>query len=248
MRLCCRVASLRGSTQANEPTASLSRLTELREALSRCRLVLAALPTRPLARFDELDAKERQLTAQRNQHAERLGALEPAKRRLGRIRDPDATERSFLATAVETDERALSELRTERTRLQRELGDPGQVRSEREGIEAAIQKLEQDYDQVRDVLADQLLDRRPRWLTEALGDRPEHDRESETWDRASRSVAGFRLDHDISDSRTALGPEPSFGEAHRHDWNQAKALLERAQRQLGHQPPARENGLDLGVG
>jgi hypothetical protein len=151
-------------------------------------------------------------------------------------------------TALQVDERALSEVRAERTRLRRELGDPDQVRSEREGIEAAIEPLQHDYDQVRDVLADGLLDRRPRWLTETLGDRPEHDRESDTWVRAARAIAAFRLDHDISDSHTALGPEPSLDDTHRHEWDQANALIERTQRELGHQPPAREHGLDLGIG
>ena len=234
--------------QANEPTTSLSRLIDLREQISRHRLVLSALPTRPLARFDELDATERELTSEHAEHAERLAALDPPTRRLGRVRDAHADERSFLVTAVEMDERALSEVRAERTRLQRELGDPDQVRSEREGIEAAIEQLQQDYDQGRDMLADRLLDRRPRWLINALGDRPEHARESETWDKAARSLAAFRLDHDISDSRGALGSEPSRGDAHRHAWDQANALLERAQRQLAHQPPAREHGLDLGIG
>ena len=234
--------------QTNEPVASVSRLIELREQISRHRVVLGALPTRPLARFDALDAKERELTIEHEQHAARLAALDPPTRRLGRVRDAHADERSFLVTALEMDERALSEVRSERTRLRRELGDPDQVRSEREGIEAAIDQLHQDYHQVRDALADRLLDRRPRWLTEALGDRPEHDRESETWDRAARAIAAFRLDHDISDSRTALGPEPSLGDAHRHEWDQANALIERTQRQLGHQPPAREHGLDLGIG
>ena len=115
------------------------------------------------------------------------------------------------------DERALSEVRAERTRLHRELRDPDQVRSEREGIESAIRQMKHEYDQVRDVLTDRLLDRRPRWLIDVLGDRPEHNRGSETWDRAARSVAAFRIDHDISDSRTVLGPEPSLGDAHRHE-------------------------------
>jgi conjugative relaxase-like TrwC/TraI family protein len=234
--------------EANEPTPSRSRLIDLREQISRHRLVLGALPTRLLAQFDELDTKERELGIARDEHAERLAALDPPTRRLGRVRDAHADERSFLVTAVEMDERALSEVRAERTRLQRALGDPDQVRSEREGLEAAVQQLQRDYDQVRDVLADQLLERRPRWLIDALGDRPEHDRGSEAWDRAARSVAAFRLDHDISDSRTALGPEPSLGDTHRHEWDQANALLERAQRQLAHQPPAREHRLDLGIG
>ena len=234
--------------QANEPVASVSRLIELREQISRHRVVLGALPTRPLARFDELDGQERELTFEHERHAARLATLDPPTRHLGRVRDAHADERSFLLTALELDERALSEVRAERTRLRRELGDPDQVRSEREGIEAAIDQLQQDYDEVRGVLADRVLDRRPRWLTEALGDRPEHDRESETWDRAARAIAAFRLDHGISDSRTALGPEPSLGDAHRREWDQANALFERTQRQLGHEPPARDHGLDLGIG
>jgi conjugative relaxase-like TrwC/TraI family protein len=234
--------------QADKPTASLSRLIDLREQISHHRLVLGALPTRPLARFDDLDANERELIIERGEHAERLAALDPPTRRMGRVRDAHADERSFLVTALEMDERALSEVRAERTRLRRELGDPDQVRSEREGIEAAIDQLQHDYDHVRDVLADRLLDRRPRWLTDALGDRPEPERESETWDRAARSLAAFRLDHDITDGRTALGPEPSLGDTHHHDWDEANALLGRAQRQLGHQPPAREHDLDLGIG
>ena len=235
-------------SQTTEPIASLSRLIDVREQIGRHRVVLGALPSRPLAQFDELDAKEQEVAAQQNEDAERLAALAPPTRCLGRVRDAHADERSFLVTALEMNERALSEVRAERARLLRELGDPDQVRSEREGIEAAIDQLRQDYDQVRDVLADRVLDRRPRWLIEALGDRPDHDRESKTWDRAARSAVTFRIDHDISDSRTALGPEPSVGDAHRHDWDQANAVLERAQRHLGHQPPSCEHGLDLGIG
>jgi len=232
---------------ANEQVPSLSRLIELREQISRHRVVLGALPTRPLARFDALDAIERQLTIEHEQHAERLAALDPPTRRLGRVRDPHADERSFLVTALELDERALSDVRAETTRLRRELGDPDQVRSEREGIQGAIEQLQHDYDQVCDVLVDRELDRCPRWLTEALGDRPEPDRESEIWDRAARAIAAFRLDHDINDGRNALGPESAVGDTHRHEWDQANALIERTQRQLGHQPPARERGLDLGT-
>jgi conjugative relaxase-like TrwC/TraI family protein len=235
-------------TQANEPTARLSRLLELREQVSHYRVVLGALPTRLLVRFDELDATERELTGRHDEHAERLAALEPLTRRLGGRRDPHAGERSFLVAALEIDQRALSEIRAERTRLRRELGSPDKVRSEREGIEGAISQLQQEYEQVRDELVDGLLDGRPRWLTEALGDRPKSNRESEMWDRAARSVAAFRIDHDIRDSRRALGPEPSLAEPHHPQWDRANALLERAQRQLGHQPGAREHGLDLGIG
>jgi hypothetical protein len=222
-------------------------LIELREQMRRRRLVLGAVPSRALARFDLLDVSEREVIAQRDEHMERLATLEPSTHRLGRVHAPDAAERSFLVTALEMDERALSEVRAERTRLQRELGNPDQIRSEREAIETAIEQLQQEYSRVRDALADRLLEARPPWLTEALGDRPEHDRQSATWDRAARSVATYRLDHDISDPGRALGPVPSRGDAGRREWDQANAQLVCAQRQLGQQRPAREHGLDLGL-
>ena len=78
---------------------------DLREQISRLQLTLGALPTKPLARFDELDAKARDLSAKRSEHEERLAALEPPATRFGRVRDPHAEERAFLRTAIEMDER-----------------------------------------------------------------------------------------------------------------------------------------------
>ena len=129
-----------GRAEPIEPAPSLKRLTELRERISRLQLTLGALPTKPLQRIDELDARARDLAARRSDHQEQLARLEPPARRFGRVRDPDAEARQFLHNAIEMDDRALADLAADRARLQRELGDPEQVRSERDSIENAIQQ------------------------------------------------------------------------------------------------------------
>jgi hypothetical protein len=234
--------------EAVDPAPSLNRLIELREEMARLRIILESLPTKPLARFDELDAKERDLFSQRTQHEEQLAALETPARRLGRIRDPHAEERAFLQTAIEMDDRAISDIRADRARLQRELGDPDQIRSERDGLKDAIADLQRGYEEVRDVLVEASIERVPGWLIGALGERPEGAREREIWDRAGQAVAGYRLDHDVVDTHSPLGPAPPGGIPERLAWDDATAALERSQRQLGRQPAVRDQGIDLGVG
>ncbi|MGO9972695.1 MAG: MobF family relaxase [Solirubrobacteraceae bacterium] len=234
-------------SESVDPVPSLNRLMELREQIGRLRVVLEALPTKALARFDELDVKERDLTAQRAEHVKQLAEFEPPARRLGRIRDPHAEERAFLQAAIEQDDRALSDLRADRARLQRELGDPDQVRSERDGIENAIADLQRDHDQLRNALADRMTEQRPQWLIEALGEPPEAARARETWNQTARTIIGFRLDNDIIDPDTALGPEPPSDGGRRREFHQANAL-ERAQRQFGRESIGRDQEVDVGLG
>ena len=231
-----------------EPAPSLKRLTELREHISRLQLTLGALPTKPLQRIDELDARARDLAARRSDHQEQLARLEPPARRFGRVRDPDAHARQFLHTAIEMDDRTLADFAVDRARLQRELGDPDQVRSERDSIENAIQHVRRDHDRVRDVLAGGMIERQPEWLIGALGQRPGSARGAETWDQAARAIARYRLDHDVAGANQPLGAKPPDTGEHRREWDQASAALERAQRQLGLEHPPRDRGIDLGIG
>jgi hypothetical protein len=231
-----------------EPAPRRKRLMELREQISRLQLTLGALPTKSLARFDELDAKARDLGAKRSEREERLAALGQPATRFGRTRDPHAEERAFLETAIEMDTGALAGLAVDRTRLQRELGDPDQVRSERDGIENVLSELRRDHDRVRGVLVQRDIDRSPSWLTGPLGERPDGSRQHETWDRAARAVARFRLDHDIIDHKVPLGPEPSGSGDEGREWSRANAALEQAQRLLGREPAQRGRGVDLGIG
>jgi hypothetical protein len=237
-----------GRSEPVEPAPSLRRLTELRERISRLQVTLDALPTKPLQRIDELDARARDLAARRSDHQEQLARLEPPAWRFGRVRDPDAEARQFLHTAIAMDDRALADLAADRARLQRELGDPDQVRSERDSIENAIQQVRREHDRLRDALAGGMIDRRPEWLIGALGQRPGSARGAETWDRAAPAIARFRLDHDVADGHSPFGAKPPDGGEHRREWDQASAALERAQRQLGLEHPARDQGMDLGIG
>jgi hypothetical protein len=237
-----------GRAEPIQLTPSLERLTELRERISRLQVTLGALPTKPLHRVDELDARARDLGARRSEHQEQLARLEPPARRVGRVYDPDAQARQFLHSAIEMDDRTLADLAADRTRLQRELGDPEQVRSERDSIENAIQQVRRDHDHLRDALADRMIERQPEWLIGALGQRPGSARGGETWDRAARSIARHRLDHDVASADHPLGPKPSDTDEHRREWEQATAALERAQRQLGLERTACDRGIDLGIG
>jgi hypothetical protein len=237
-----------GRAEPNETTPSLKRLTELRERISRLQLTLDALPTKPLQRIDELDARARDLTAQRSEHQEQLARLGPPARRFGRVRDPDAEPREFLHNAIEMDDRTLADLAADRARLQRELGDPEQVRSERDSIANAIQQLRRDHDHLRDALTERMIERQPDWLNAALGQRPRSARGRETWDRAARSIARFRLDHDLAGAEQPFGPKPPDTDERRRAWDQATAALERAQRQLGLERTPRDRGIDLGIG
>lgn len=232
--------------EPGEP-ASLGRLKELRERIGRLRLALGVLPTRPLARLREVDANARGLRQTRSEHEQRLAALRPPGRRFGRLHDPDAQQRAFLQTAIEIDDRALADVAADRARLQRELGDPDQVRSERDGIEKAITGLKREYHDIRDTLAQRTIDREPRWLAEALGHRPDDARERHTWDRAAWTVTRFRLDHDINDQHPAVGPQPIENSEVRRDWQAANTALEHAQRQLERRHPSHDRGIDLGL-
>jgi conjugative relaxase-like TrwC/TraI family protein len=237
-----------GRAEPIDPAPTLQRLTELREQIRRLRAALGALPTKPLHRFDELHATARDLAARRSDHQEQLARLKPPARRFGRVRDPDAEARQFLHNAIEIDDRALADLAADRARLQHELGDPDQVRSERDGMKNAIQQLRRDHDRLRDELAEKMIDRQPDWLIGALGQRSGSARAGETWDRAARTIARFRLDHDVSAADPPLGAQPPDAGEHRREWDQATAALERAQRQLGFEQTPRDPGIDLGIG
>lgn len=69
-------------------------------------------------------------------------------------------------------------------------------------------------------------------LEEALGPRPESLRRRLRWDRAARHLEHYRCEHGITDSRDALGLEPTASED-RRSWLKAKRDLTRAGLELG---------------
>ena len=132
-------------------------------------------------------------------------------------------------------------LSTERVQLVRELGDPEQVRSELAGLDRALAPLEAEYRALRDELAAQELANPAPWVGRTFGARPDSWR-GETWDRAVRDLAAYRLDHDIADPDSALGPEPADPER-RRAWEREHRSIERNVERLD-----RGRGVELDMG
>ncbi len=138
------------------PPATTARLRELRERIEQLQAQLQALPARELQRIEDLDARALTLTAQHERLAERLCGLPVPRRRLGRVHDPRAAERTNLTSALEAGERELDTVLAQRARLERSLGDPGEIRAERDSLREAL------AESTREHAADPRRARRPR--------------------------------------------------------------------------------------
>jgi len=78
----------------------------------------------------------------------------------------------------------------------------------------------------------------PRYITSTLGPRPEEKAARAAWDRALHSVERYRARHGFNDPWRPLGTRPpAHGIA---AWAEARRDLERAERALGRDGPARE--------
>jgi conjugative relaxase-like TrwC/TraI family protein len=130
---------------ARPAAPSAERLRALEERSEQLRAQLAALPTRQLQRIEDLDARILTLTGQHAQLAERLADLPEPTRRRGREQDPNAVERTFLTGAVQANERERDAVLEQRSRLEREIGDPTEARAERDGIEHALSRTVREH-------------------------------------------------------------------------------------------------------
>ena len=102
---------------ATPAAATPTRLRGLRERTEQLQAQLKALPLRDLRRIEHLDERALTLLAQRERNARQLAELPEPRRRFGREKDSHASERHHLTRALESGERALGELLTERSRL-----------------------------------------------------------------------------------------------------------------------------------
>ena len=94
----------------------------------------------------------------------------------------------------------------------------------------------------------------PNYIVRTIGPRPAGAAADRCWVSAVVAVEGYRVDHDVTDRRTALGPEPHRWEASL-DWYAAHEAVVGAQVQLGISRPQRHTmrpeievpSLDLGL-
>jgi conjugative relaxase-like TrwC/TraI family protein len=230
-------AAERAAPQEHEPAPPLSRIFEQLEDL---RAQLHALPTRELDRLDELDARARTLTEQHERLRDELDRL-PAPRhlRLGRGGDSHIVDRTRLISSIEGARTQLDRTLAERAALGRRLGDPGTIREERDGLINAAQALRRAVTQQRNELADRELVKNPAWAREALGERPKQGWERDRWDHAARTIARYRIEHDITDTHDPLGPPPSDA-GQRADHERAQQVREQLAHELGRDPPSHE--------
>jgi hypothetical protein len=239
-----RAAKLAESTPRT--TLTPARLLELRERIAQLQAQLKALPTRQLQRIENLAARALTLSSQRAQLAEQLTALPKPRRRFGREQDLHAGERSYLSSVLRASERDLDAMLTQRTRLERELGNPVEIRIERDGLKHAITQLTHEHTEARNELAERELRAPGAWVRDTFGERPDGSRPREIWEKGVRQAARYRLDHDITDPGSALGPRPEQREAQR-DWERARRAIARDARRPG-RDVGTELEVDLGIG
>jgi hypothetical protein len=81
---------------------------------------------------------------------------------------------------------------------------------------------------------------------DTFGERPDGTRPLEVWEKSVRQAPRYRLDHDITDPGSALGPRPEQHEEQRN-WERARKGIARDQRRLG-RDVGTELDVDLGIG
>jgi hypothetical protein len=191
---------------------------KLRDTLQQLRAQLAALPVRELDELEQLDAQAIELTERRDTLRGDLERIpDPPRRRFGRQTDPLIVKRTQLSSAHRGIEAQLDRALADRAALARVVGDVESICSEREDLTMAITSIRSEHRQLRDDLADREVNTAPRWLRDALGDRPRRPSEGRRWDRAAQALARYRVQYDLpTDASDVLDREPADREQ-RHD-------------------------------
>jgi conjugative relaxase-like TrwC/TraI family protein len=138
-----------------------SALGAMRERLERLSAQRSGLAVRGLRQLEHAQARLIELQQARDRATEALRDRPPQRlRRLGRSPDRSQMQRAHLNAIAATYERALEAERTRCSRLERELGDPEQIRSERDGLDRAIERLGAEIRELSGRLAEHELDDR----------------------------------------------------------------------------------------
>jgi len=212
--------------------ATPAQLRDLGERVEQLQAQLKALPLGKLQRIEHLDSEAIGLLARRERNTEELAGLPEPRRRFGRAKDLDATERHRLTNELEIDGSALQKVLAERSRLAGELGDVPEVRAERDGLERAIGQAIGERTAVRDELVEREVQTRGAWVRDTFGERPDGPRAGQVWDHGVRLAARYRVEHDVTDPGEAMGQRPEQREE-RRGWERARKAIARDQRQLG---------------
>jgi hypothetical protein len=177
--------------------------------------------------------RHRGSTPKREQITGRINDLPQPRRRRGREQDSDAVERAHLTGALQAANHELDAVLSQRERLARELGDPSEVRAERDGLHRALTKLTRAHAEIRDELVEREAHAPSAWATRTFGERPDEPRLRNEWEQGVRHIARYRLQYEITDHNDPLGTQPEPPEQQR-EWQRAREALHRSARRLGH--------------
>jgi conjugative relaxase-like TrwC/TraI family protein len=138
-----------------------SQLEAMRERLEQLCAQRTGLAMRGLRQLDDAHARLIELQQGRDRAAEALRDLpSPQRRRLDRSQDPSQLQRAHLTVTAATYGRALEAERRCCTELEHQLGDPQPIRSERDGLDRAIEQLGAEIRELTGPLAEHELDGR----------------------------------------------------------------------------------------
>jgi hypothetical protein len=162
--------------------------------------------------------------------------LPEPRRRLGREHDSHEVERAHLTSALQAGERELDGVLKARERLARELGDPTEIRAERDGLQRALTQLTREQTEVRNELTEREVQDPRAWVRKTLGEQPTEPRLRKEWEQTVRRAAHYRLRYDVRDPEKPLGAEPQAREQ-RRDWQRAYEALARSAQRFGRDTP-----------
>jgi conjugative relaxase-like TrwC/TraI family protein len=172
------LAPERAAARAEQPLSPTGQQTleATREELERLRAQRSSLPLRTIERLGDVEARIAELERKRERVALALSdPPQPVTPRRARSRDVHAVERARLCATLSGHDDALLSARAERTSLQRELGDPEQVRSERDGLDRAIRELRGRVDELQRNLPERGRSRQATQTTPELARPPARD-------------------------------------------------------------------------
>jgi hypothetical protein len=149
----------------------------MREELEHLQAQRSSLPVRAIERLGDLEARIVELERKRERVEIALAQLrQPVTQRRARSRDDEhAAERARLGATLNACDDALACARAEHVRLQRELGDREQVRSERDGLDRAIRELQRGVDELQRNVAERGRSKQATQRTRELACPPTHD-------------------------------------------------------------------------
>ena len=124
-------------------------------------------------------------------------------------------------------------------------GGLGEARAERAGLERRQAQLQRAARALVDRLAERDVAQPPACATATLGERPPDPRAAQEWDRGVRAIARHRVEHELTDDTSALGPEPQDS-AERSSWREARTTVRQVQHRLG-RSVERDRGLERGL-